>query len=369
MHGAFFVDENFCLKMKTLSFISILIYNKYVKEFCMSQFKDRVTIYEVAKTAGVSLATVSRVINHHPNVTEKTRMQVENAINKLGYKPSALAQGLATNRSTNIGILIPSVNYVYIANMLAGMADIASIYGFQSILFITQHLKDEAKDVFEKLITSHVDGAVIFDDQLEESDIKTLQQFNIPFVTFNHTTEGPRSLSIVLDYESTMIDLLENHYESKNPHHVKFLNTDESGLMMDNLQQSISQCCKKHNDELEIISAHDSYHHLYNQMLEYFEKHKDGGYFICPRDSQACAVLNAAIEKGLKVPQQVEIISVVGTKYSYIVRPQISSLDIDMFEVGSIAMRLLTKILAEEELSTKVYRKKSTYTSRGSTID
>lgn len=335
----------------------------------MGQFKDRVTIYEVAKTAGVSLATVSRVINHHPNVTEKTRRQVEDAISKLGYKPSALAQGLATNRSTNIGIVIPSVNYVYISNMLAGMADIATIYGFQSTLFVTQHLKDEAKVVFEKLITSHVDGAVIFDDQLEESDIVSLQKFNIPFVTINHNAKGPKCLSIMLDYESTMLELLTNHFETKNAHPVKFLNIDESGLMMEKLKETINTCCVSHNQDLEIISSPDSYHHLYIHMLEYFDKHREGGYFICPRDSHACAVLNAAIEKGLDVPNTVEIVSVVGTKYSYIARPQLSSLDIDMFEVGSIAMRLLTKMLKEEELSTNVYRKKSTYTSRGSTID
>ena len=60
----------------------------------MSEYnkKDRVTIYEVAKVAGVSLATVSRVINNHHNVTEKTRLLVNEAIEKLGYKPSALAQ-------------------------------------------------------------------------------------------------------------------------------------------------------------------------------------------------------------------------------------------------------------------------------------
>jgi LacI family transcriptional regulator len=52
-------------------------------------YKDRVTIYEVAKVAGVSLATVSRVINNHPNVTEKTRKAVNDAIQRLGYKPSA----------------------------------------------------------------------------------------------------------------------------------------------------------------------------------------------------------------------------------------------------------------------------------------
>jgi DNA-binding LacI/PurR family transcriptional regulator len=80
--------------------------------------KDRVTIYEVARASGVSLATVSRVINKKGNVTEETRRRVEETIVRLGYKPSAVAQALATSKSTNIGIVIPSANYVYISNIV-----------------------------------------------------------------------------------------------------------------------------------------------------------------------------------------------------------------------------------------------------------
>ena len=71
----------------------------------MDILKDRVTIYEVAKTAKVSLATVSRVINNKGNVTESTQKRVEEAIQKLGYKPSSLAQSLATSKTTNIAII------------------------------------------------------------------------------------------------------------------------------------------------------------------------------------------------------------------------------------------------------------------------
>ena len=79
----------------------------------MDNLKERVTIYEVAKASGVSLATVSRVINNQGNVTPQTRQRVEATIARLGYKPSGLAQALAKNKSTNIGVVIPSANYVY----------------------------------------------------------------------------------------------------------------------------------------------------------------------------------------------------------------------------------------------------------------
>lgn len=335
----------------------------------MGQYKERVTIYEVAKAAGVSLATVSRVINNHPNVTERTRKQVEDAVNRLGYKPSALAQGLATNRSTNIGIVLPSINYAYITNMLSGMADIANIYGFSSTLFVTSHSREESKIVFGKLITSHVDGAVIFNDQLEDDDISAMQKYSLPLVVIGREAVGKNCASITLDYESSIIDLLSNHFDSGNKHKIKFLDVEQNGLIITNLINSVKDFCSKKKQTVEVISADDSYQRIYAQMMEYFKTDKSGGYFICPRDSHAAAVLNAASDSGLKIPEQVEIVSVIGTKYSYITRPQISSLEIDMFEIGSIAMRILTKILKGEELSTNSYHKKSTYINRGSTID
>ena len=96
----------------------------------MDNLKDRVTIYQVAQAAGVSLATVSRVINKQGSVTDKTREKVEKTIATLGYKPSGLAQALATNRTTSIGVIIPSANYVYIANVLNGITAVAKEKGY-----------------------------------------------------------------------------------------------------------------------------------------------------------------------------------------------------------------------------------------------
>ena len=96
----------------------------------MRNTKERVTIYQVAKKAQVSLATVSRVINKKGNVTEGTRLRVEAAIKELGYKPSGLAQALATNKTTNIALIIPSANYVYIANLLNGITEVTKEKGF-----------------------------------------------------------------------------------------------------------------------------------------------------------------------------------------------------------------------------------------------
>ena len=126
--------------------------------------KRRVTIYQVAKESGYSLATVSRVINNKENVTEETKIKVMEVIEKLGYKPSAIAQGLAKSKSTNVGIVIPNSMHMYVASMLSGMVDIAKIYGFQTTLFTTTQNTEEVSEVVESIISSNVDGVVVFDD-------------------------------------------------------------------------------------------------------------------------------------------------------------------------------------------------------------
>lgn len=326
----------------------------------MGVYKDRVTIYEVAKNAGVSLATVSRVINNQSNVTPETKRRVEETIKKLGYRPNALAQGLATSRTTNVGIVIPDTNYVHITNLLSGMIDIGKIYGYQTTLFVTKYSKEEAKDVISKLITSHVDGAIIFDDQLEEADIHSIESYNVPTIIIGNKIKGEKLGSITLNLTDAFKEVLNTYAKEKN---ITLLHVPTQGKLIDTLQEVASQTIP--SDHLQVISCSDSYHEVYSYFVDYFKSIKTG-YFICPRSSLACAVQNAALDVGLKVPEDIEVLSVIGTKYSIITRPTISSLELDMYEVGSIAMRMLTKLL-KGELNTRDHELTATFSQRSST--
>lgn len=326
----------------------------------MGIYKDRVTIYEVAKSAGVSLATVSRVINNQSNVTPETKRKVEETIARLGYKPNALAQGLATNRTTNIGIVVPDVNYVHISNLLSGMIDIGKIYGYQTTLFVTKHSEQDVKDVIAKLVTSHVDGAVVFDDELDKLNIDTIVNYKIPLVVIGKSYETSEKVaSITLNYTKA----IEEVVNQKNQTKVTFIQSTNEGGLVHEIEQSVIK--HLNNKEFDHIVVTDSYHETYYQFVEYFKKVKSG-YFVCPRDSLACAISNAAQDMGLKVPQDVEVVSIIGTKYSAVSRPTISSCDLDFYDVGSIAMRMVTKLL-KDDLKDKTYKFDARYTSRGST--
>lgn len=331
-------------------------------------FKDRVTIYEVAKVAGVSLATVSRVINNHQNVTEKTKKAVNDAIQRLGYKPSALAQGLANSRSTNIGIMIPSTGYSYVSNMLDGMIEVAKIYKYITSIFITKRTKEDSGAVIESLIKSHVDGAVIYDDELGTDEIRSIQNYHIPLIVVGHDMEGDSLGSIIIEYKDPVMDVVKEHMMSTKEDDVFILDIVNQGKMLDEIRDGLLDYAKANNRHIETITLNDSYSIVYPAMKEYFKTHRKG-YFVAPRDSLATAVVNAALESGLRIPEDIEVLSAIGSKVSYMTRPEISSFSMDMFKVGSVAVRMLTKLLNENEQSApqKTFCFRATYNKRSTT--
>jgi len=330
-------------------------------------YKDRVTIYEVAKVAGVSLATVSRVINGHTNVTEKTKKAVEDAIARLGYKPSALAQGLANSRSTHLGIMIPSTGYSYVSNMLDGMIDMAKIYGgYITSIFVTRRNKEDAAQMIESLIKSHVDGAVIYDDLLGTDEIRSIQNYHIPLIVIGHDMEGDALGSINLEFKDPILDVVKEHLMT-GADDITVLDIVNQGKMVDDIRDGILEYGQANGKHIQTLQFNDSYGIVYAGMKEYFRTHKSG-YFVAPRDSLGAAILNAALESGLRVPKDVEILAEIGGKYSYIVRPQISSFSMDMFKVGSIAVRMLTKLLNEpDKIKQKTFKMRATYNKRETT--
>lgn len=315
----------------------------------MQNLKDRVTIYQVAQAAGVSLATVSRVINNSESVTPATRKKVQDTIQALGYKPSGLAQALATNRSTNIGVIIPSANYVYLSNLLSGITEVAKEKNYQLTLFTTSHSRDEALNTIEKVITAHVDGTIIFDDQLSQEDVEKIVSYNVPSVVIDNKITGERMADVRFSYDSALETLIKEYYARDRQNPMAFLHVHDAGRLLGRCEKIFVKTHEALGRDYRIVNCNDSYTQTYAQFMDYFkDPDNQRGFYICYRDSIAAAVLNAATDSGIKVPEQVEIFSLVGTKYAYIVRPTLTAMHIDMQEVGKRSMYMLTDLLHQE---------------------
>ena len=332
----------------------------------MKNLKDRVTIYQVAQAADVSLATVSRVINKQGNVTEATRKKVEDTIARLGYKPSGLAQALATNKTTNIGIVIPSANYVYISNFLNGITLAAKDKGLTLTLFTTSHSHEEAMTAMEKVISSHVDGAIIFDDELDADDVAKITSYNVPIIVVNNRITGDRIGCVELKYQDAFSEMIREYQEKIAKHDLTFLHVHNCGRLLARCEKTFVTTNEQLNKPYKVINCDDSYTRTYNEFRDYFQTNRSG-FFIAYRDSIAIAVMNAAIDAGLRVPEDVEVMALVGTKYSFITRPTITSMSIDMAEVGKRAMYMLIDLM-NHELRDKVNHFDAQLVTRNSTL-
>lgn len=310
--------------------------------------KSRATIHDVAKEANVSLATVSRVVNGIGNVNEETAKLVLKAIEKLGYVPSNLARGLARSKTTTVALVLPSPNYVYLNNMLSGMLSVCKIYGYNPVLF-TYENKEDMKDVVKKVISSRVEGIVLFNSELSEQDLMQFNNISLPVVLIGDDKFNLKNTLVNIDYFSQIVAYIQrlNAQKIKKIYFIKDPNKDWH--MISSFENAIKSGLSMNPIPLEVVTISDSYDVIYEYFFKEFQQ-KDqwkDTLIIATRDSLAIAVNNAALDQQIAIPQHVQTIGIIGTKNSRMSRPTISIFDVDYFEIGSISTRMLTKMLAE----------------------
>ena len=129
---------------------------------------DTVTIYDVAREAGVSMATVSRVVNGNKNVKENTRKKVLEVIERLDYRPNAVARGLASKKTTTVGVVIPNITNSYFSTLAKGIDDIAEMYKYNIVLANSDEDDDKEVSVVNNLFSKQVDGIIFMGYHLTE---------------------------------------------------------------------------------------------------------------------------------------------------------------------------------------------------------
>lgn len=308
----------------------------------------RITIYDVAKEADVSLATVSRVINGSDVVREDTRVKVQEAIEKLGYKPNAIAQGLALQKTTTIALIVPEASYFYTGQIINGLIDVAKIYKYNIMLHTTTEGITEMNDIIENVIKSRVDGVVIFNDKLNKEELNQLTTYQIPIVVIGNRMSDETVCSVYVDYAKLACDYA-NECIRNGKTDIALIEDRKNPAMIKQLRDGLSRAFKENGMEFSgYIEIPKEYRSSYLFLKEYVKTNPRKDVVITYRDSQAMAVLNVAKEEGVDIPNDMELVCILDSKYNSMARPQISGFKIPDYDLGAVAMRLLTKMLTDE---------------------
>lgn len=313
--------------------------------------KQTITIYDVAREAGVSMATVSRVVNGNPNVKPSTRKKVSDVIDRLNYRPNAVARGLASKKTTTVGVIIPDVTNLYFSALARGIDDIASMYNYNIILANSDGEINKEKRVLNTVLAQQVDGVIFMGHQLSPEISKEIDMTDTPVVLAGTLDANNELPNITIDYEAALYDSTSLLIKNKNEK-IALL-----GLNFEAIKQTLTTNGYKRAledadmtfDESLVIRVPSERKSLTDLNFADMVLEAGATAAVVEDDRLAIILLNQLTEKGIDVPEDFEIISTNNSPLIDLVRPKITSVNQPLYDLGAVAMRLLTKLMNDEE--------------------
>jgi LacI family transcriptional regulator len=312
-----------------------------------------ITIYDVAREANVSMATVSRVVNGNPNVKPTTRKKVMEVIDRLGYRPNAVARGLASKKTTTVGVIIPDISNVVFAELARGIEDIATMYNYNIILSNSDQNIDKEIRLLNTMLGKQVDGLVFMSGNITNEHISEFEKSPVPIVLAGSIEETGKIPSVNIDHEQAVYDAVTSFVEHGHKHIAMVIGPLHEPVNAENkltgYKRALSEAGIAYDEEL--VTEGD---YTYDSGIEAFEKlleasHKPTAIFVAS-DEMALGIVHGAEDKGYTIPDDFEVITSENSKLSLMVRPQLTTIVQPLYDIGAVAMRLLTKLMNNEEV-------------------
>ena len=308
--------------------------------------KQSVTIYTVAREARVSMATVSRVVNGNPNVKPETRQKVLDVIKQLNYRPNAVARGLASKKTTTVGVVIPNITDPYFAELALGIDDVASMYKYNIILTNSDSDDEKILKVVRSLLAKQVDGLIFMGHDVSDDLRNEFESTNTPVVVAGSVVNDDALPSVRINYQAAAKEATEfllKHGDQQIAYITGPLRYSINGEdRLNGYKEALANNNVPFNESL-VIETDGSYQAGYAKAQEVIEKGLKAAYVT--DDSLAAGLLNGLTDAGISVPDDFELISSNDTNYTKVVRPTITSITQPLYDLGAISMRLLTKLM------------------------
>ena len=333
---------------------------------------SKATIYDVAGAARVSLATVSRAINNPEKVKPETRERVLRVIEELGYKPNAFAKGLASRKSTTVAVLVPDMSRASIAEMMNGIADIARVYKYSILLYILDNEETSEEDVLKEVVAAQVDGMLYLNDEITKKQYDFLMtmrdEYKIPIVLTNTLYPDSEEIpSVSIDYEKAGYEITKKLVEEGRKN-IFMVSTVRKYMVNDQKEQGYLRAMQEAALEPRIMRTSGRISINTEHFNEYFKNHKVDGV-VAVRDSIAVSFMNVARANHVKIPEDISVAGFQNTKYALLARPTLTCVDVPIYDIGAVSMRVLTKVMNQEEVEEPTVMLDHDIISRNTTLN
>ena len=310
-----------------------------------------VTIKDVAQLAGVSISTVSRVINNSKPVSPAVRRKVLEAIEELDYKPNQVARSLVTKKSNLIGIVLTDIRNYYIANMIRGIEEVGRMYDYDIILSSSYGEANREIELLELLRSKQVEGVIFISETVSKKVLNAIKKLKIPSIYLNKYYKNN-------SFPSVSIDNFEGAYKMteylKKLGHKKILYITDNNQDNKSIEKLKIEGFKKalFESELEdfILSVEgfeieDGYN-TGDNVIKLVEEEGITAVFCC-QDEIAIGLINYCYYNNSKVPEDISISGYGDTELASIYRPGLTTVKEPYYDIGAVAIRRIIKEIDE----------------------
>jgi DNA-binding LacI/PurR family transcriptional regulator len=308
-------------------------------------------IYDVSKHAHVSIATVSRVINGNPNVSEKTRQRVIAVMDELGYTPNVFARSLGLNTMKTIGIMCSDSSDPWLAEAISYLEKELRSNGYDSILCCSGYLPETKKKYLELLCSKRVDAIIVTGSHYIEAKSKDNAYLleaakEIPIMLVNGHLEGEQIYSTVCDDQAAVYDAVSKLIKAGRTS-ILYLysgNSYSNLLKLSGYRKALEDAGYPLRDELLVLCPKDI-----DSAMEHFKllssKGIDFDAVFAAEDILAVSAVKYGDQAGLRIPEDINIIGYNNSILSRCTTPEITSVDNKVEAICTTTVHTLMKVL------------------------
>ncbi|GAX90744.1 LacI family DNA-binding transcriptional regulator [Effusibacillus lacus] len=300
------------------------------------------TIRDVAKLAGVSVATVSRVINKNGYVNQGTEQKVRKAIQQLHFEPNAVARGLASKRTGTIAVILPDITNPFFAEMARAVEDEARKHGFTVILCNSDDQGAKEKTYIEVLKKKYIDGIIFASQTLGKEDVAQMKKHNIPLVVLDRAP-SEEDCSIVRSQNSMGAQVAVRHLLETGCRKIAHIYGPQEITTAKERLLGYEHAVKGFDWFTPTLMVPGNFR-LDGGMKAVellLEQHPDVDGIFAGNDLMAVGALKALHRLGIRVPDQIAVCGFDGIYLTEIMEPELTTVAQPIYEMGSLAAEIL----------------------------
>lgn len=317
------------------------------------------TIYDISEKAGVSIATVSRVLNGSSNVSEKTRKKVLDVIHRYEYTPNAFARGLGLNTMNTIGIMCADSSDLYLAKAVYYIEQLLRANGYDSLLCCTGYELATKEKSMNLLISKKVDSIILIGSNFiyeKEEDNKYISDAaaEVPIMLLNAAYDAPNVYSIVSDDHTSMYEATRSMISSGIKDILYFYNsTSYSGKRkLAGYRAAMEEAGLLKNGSLMqfYMGSHEDVHAMSAHLAKVKSKGLSFDGVIAADDNLALGAVKYALSAGLSIPEELSIIGYNNSLLTSCCNPELTSIDNKLETLCQHLITTLMGLLAGNEM-------------------